>query len=56
MLTSLVVPIDGANVGVVPNYNQVRLASLESDGLLPLFVLLEEYVQLHWSQIDLFLA
>lgn len=36
-------------VGVVPNWSRVHPAALESGGLLPLFVLLEESVQFHWS-------
>ena len=43
-------------VGVVPNWSQVRLAAPESGGLLPLFMLLEESVQLHSSQTNFFPA
>ena len=43
-------------VGVVPNWSHVRLATLESGGLLPLFMLLEESVQLHSSQTNFFSA
>lgn len=38
------------------NWSQVRPVSLESSGLLPFLVLLEESIQLHWSQTDFFPA
>ena len=54
VLTSLVLTSDGTNVGVIPNWSQVRPASLESSKLLPLSVFLKESIQLHWSQTDFF--
>ena len=38
------------------NWSQVRPASLESDGPLPFLGLLEESIQLHWSQTGFFPA